>query len=284
MDLCLQIKEMPENFTASERKLASVLMADYPYAGLETIYSLAQRTHVFTPSISRFVQKLGCSGYQDFQRHLIEELKEGQQSPNDLRRPSLPVDDSFLQTFLQRTSEVYMRVGEAVTDDQFKRIGSILADRKRKIFHIGGRVSNTLAQYLSRHLRQIRKDVFHLLADSEIWPDYLLRMTSRDAIVMVDFRRYEPRLTELAERIAIERRAQIILITDKWLSPIAQRAKEVIALPIEVGTAWDTYLGAVALMEALIARVSEQDWDATQRRIGTWDKLRFTRTGTEIAP
>ena len=121
MNLCPQIKEMPENFTASERKLASVLLADYPYAGLETIYSLAQRTHVSTPSISRFVQKLGCSGYQEFQRHLIEEIKEGQQSPIDLRRRSLPVNDSFLHTFLQRTSEVYMRVGEAVTDDQFKR-------------------------------------------------------------------------------------------------------------------------------------------------------------------
>ena len=37
-------------------------------------------------------------------------------------------------------------------------------------------------------------------------------------------------------------------------------------------------------MEALIAHISEQDWDATQRRIGAWDKLRLTSTGTEIAP
>lgn len=284
MSLRLQIKEMSENFTASERKLASALLADYPYAGLETIYSLAERTHVSTPSISRFVQKIGCSGYQEFQRHLIGELKEGQQSPIDLHRRSLAVDDGFLHSFLQRTSQVYMRVGEAVTENQFRRISSILADSKRKNFHIGGRVSNALAQYLSGHLMQIRKNVFHLPSDSEFWPDYLLRMTSRDAVVMVDFRRYETRLEELAERITEERKAQIILITDNWLSPIAERAKEVIALPIEVGTAWDTYLGAMAVIEALIAHVSEHDWDATQRRLSDWDKLRITGAGANHAP
>jgi len=275
VNLSLQINEKSKDFTTAERKIAAVLLSDYPFAGLETIHVLAERAHVSAPTITRFVQKFNCNGYQEFQRCLISELKEGQQSPIDLRRRSMPVDDGFLQTFLKRSSEVYMRVGEGVTDDQFKRISGMLADRKRNNYHIGGRISDAISQYLSRHLRQIRNHVYHLPSDPEVWPEYLLRIRSRDIVVMLDFRRYEPRLLALAERAEDECGAQIILITDKWLSPIARHAKEVIALPIESGTAWDTYCGALGLIEALITHIAEQDWEATQQRIGNWDKLRL---------
>ncbi len=275
MSLSLQIKEKSKDFTKSERKIATVLLSDYPFAGLETIHALAERAHVSAPTITRFVQKFNCNGYQEFQRVLISELKEGQQSPIDLHRRLMPIDDGFLQTFVKRTSEVYTRVGEVITDDQFKRISRMLADKKRKNFHIGGRISDAISQYLSRHLRQIRNHVCHLPSDSEVWPEYLLRIRSRDIVVMIDFRRYEPRLLAFAERAEGERGAQIILITDKWLSPIARHAKEIIALPIQSGTAWDTYCGALGLIEALITYIGEQDWEATQQRISNWDKLRL---------
>ncbi len=275
MSLSLQIKEKSKDFTKSERKIATVLLSDYPFAGLETIHALAERAHVSAPTITRFVQKFNCNGYQEFQRVLISELKEGQQSPIDLHRRLMPIDDGFLQTFVKRTSEVYTRVGEVITDDQFKRISRMLADKKRKNFHIGGRISDAISQYLSRHLRQIRHHVCHLPSDSEVWPEYLLRIRSRDIVVMIDFRRYEPRLLAFAERAEGERGAQIILITDKWLSPIARHAKEIIALPIQSGTAWDTYCGALGLIEALITYIGEQDWEATQQRISNWDKLRL---------
>lgn len=281
MKLRQQIIEMSENFTTAERKLASALLADYPFAGLETIYLLAEKSHVSAPSITRFVQKLGCNGYQEFQRRLIGELKEGQQSPIDLRRRFEPVSDGFLRAFVNRTSEVHLRVCESVTDAQFERISGMLADTKRCTYFIGGRISDSLAQYLSRHLRQIRRDVYHLPSDPEVWPEYLLRMRNRDILVIVDFRRYEPRLSALAAKAAAKRGAHIVLITDKWLSPVAEHASEVLALPIESGTAWDTYCGAVALMEALITHVSEQDWGATQSRIGKWDRLRLDDNGDE---
>lgn len=34
---------------------------------------------------------------------------------------------------------------------------------------------------------------------------------------------------------------RLILITEKWLSPIAKYASEVLTVPIETGTLWDTY-------------------------------------------
>jgi spermidine synthase len=42
----------------------------------------------------------------------------------------------------------------------------------------------------------------------------------------------------------------------------------------EIGTAWDTGAGALALIEALVVTVSEQDWHRTEERLKDWDALR----------
>ncbi|MDA4847641.1 MurR/RpiR family transcriptional regulator [Hoeflea poritis] len=274
MDLRKRIEEKSQDFTANERKLAAALLADYPFAGLESIQSFAEKTYTSAPTITRFVQKLGYGGYQEFQRLLIGELKEGQQSPIELRRRTEPIKTGFLNSFLGRTADIIQQVTEVVTEEQFNRICALLADNKRSVYLVGGRISDPIAQLLARHLRQIRRDVYHVPPDPEVWPEYLLRMRAQDVLFMVDFRRYEQRLARLAKMAARKRGSQIVLVTDKWLSPISQHAAEVLPMPIESGTAWDSYCGAIALIEAMISHVAEQDWDATKKRIGDWDGFR----------
>ena len=72
-----------------------------------------------------------------------------------------------------------------------------------------------------------------------------------------------------------ERRATVVLITDRWLSPIVGVSAEVLAVPTEVGTAWDTSVAALALIEAMVADISDRDWAATRRRIESWNGLRL---------
>lgn len=269
-----KISELSETLTQSERKLVSALLLDYPFAGLMTIQELAERTTVSAPSISRFVHKLGCEGYADFQRRLIEELREGQASPLDLHPGQQLPTDGFLADYLGRIGAVVAEAADVISEAQFSRICEALGDDKRAVYVIGGRISDSVAQILSRQLRQIRRNVFHLPADPEIWPEYLLRMRSRDIFVMVDFRRYQSALTGLAEHAA-GRGASICLVTDKWISPIARHASEVVAVPIQAGSAWDSYAGAVALFEAILTSISDRDWSATERRINDWDALRI---------
>ncbi len=65
-------------------------------------------------------------------------------------------------------------------------------------------------------------------------------------------------------------------MTDKWLSPIAKFAAEVMPVPIESGTLWDTYTPALAVTEAIVTRIAEDNWDQTRDRIKSWDALRLT--------
>lgn len=284
----MRVKDMIEtasgDLTATERRLSAALLADYPFAGLEPIHELARRSSVSSPSVSRFVAKLGFQGFTEFQRRLIGELKEGDRSPAEIRRAGTPVEGAFLAAFLGRAEALLHETAASASEAQFERICDLLADPRRTIYVIGGRVSDALAQYLSRHLRQARGGVRHLPADPEFWPDALMAMRRRDVLVTVDFRRYQPSLARLAARAAATARPQIVLLTDPWLSPISAHADETLALPIESGTLWDSYAAAFAVVEALVTRVAEDGWDDVQRRFEAWDEARASLSGDRHDP
>lgn len=270
-----KIEANSDTLTPSERKLATALLSDYPYAGLISIQELAERSEVSPPSISRFVAKIGLSGYPDLQRQLVAEMRAGEQSPVDLHATSEKIEGGYLSGFLRRAATQMTSANEAVTEDQFTRICDLLNDRKRDIYAVGGRISDTIALILSFHLRQSRENVFHVPRDPDVWPEYLLRLKQGDVLFVVDFRRYQRNVVNLAEQ-ARARRAKVILMTDKGLSPAKRFASEVIAVPIDTGTVWDSYSTALAVTEAIVTRIAEETWGETSARIEAWDAARDT--------
>lgn len=269
-----RIEANAKSLTAGERKLAATLLADYPYAGLSSIQKLANRAEVSPPSISRFVAKIGLPGYQEFQDLLMAELKEGQRSPVQVHQRGRSIQGGYLSDFISRAAAQMSVSADAITEAQFDRICELLIDPKHDVYVLGGRISNTIAQHISFHLRQSRGGVYHLPENSEVWPEYLLRMKQGDLLFLVDFRRYQAALEELAAK-AVERiGARIILMTDKWKSPISRHASEILPVHIESGTLWDTYAPALSIAEAIVTRIAEDNFDVTSVRIEAWDALR----------
>lgn len=277
MQVRARIEELSDALTSAERKICAALLADYPYAGLEPIQTLAEHTQVSSPSISRFVSKLGFQGYQDFQRALIAELRKGQLSPLELHHSGRQVHGEYLEDFAARAAELLSALPQTIATAQFDRLCKLLSDDKRAVYVLGGRISDSIALYLSRHLRQVRAQVFHLPADHETWPEYLLRMRPRDVLFLVDFRRYQANLAQLAALAAKKRNVQVAVLTDKWLSPAAKHASDVFAVPIDSGTMWDSYTPALALMEAVVTKIAEDNWPKARRRIEAWDAVRLNQ-------
>jgi len=272
-------REMAQ-LTASERKIGNAVLADYPFGALQTIQELAERTGVSAPSITRFVSKIGFAGYQEFQRQLITELREGGRSPLDLKASErLGNSTTFLADYAQRIGERLTEMAASLPQEQFDRIVALVADPARSVFLLGGRISDSIAALLAIHLKQIRSKVYQLPPNPEHWPDQLLQMRKQDVLILFDFRRYQPDLAQLAGIVAGKRQPSIVLITDKWMSPIARHSDHVVALPIEIETAWDTVVCAIAFVEALIVKVSEADWPTTKKRLEAWDELRLGRPG-----
>jgi DNA-binding MurR/RpiR family transcriptional regulator len=272
--LAEDLRDRLDGLTASERRAARALLADYPMLGLATVAEFAARAGVSPPSILRFTGRLGFATYAEFQRRLREELQAQLQSPlaksGSLAEPHEPPrEGAFASAVADNVLETFRHLPGA----EFEAVAALLADRRRPVHLLGGRFTDALARYMAAHLRILRPHVRHLEGQPGNWHDQLLDMGRRDVLCVFDIRRYQDDLLALA-RAAAARQVTVVLLTDQWLSPIARVAAHVLAARVVVPSPWDSSSALLAVAEALIAGVTRRDWEASSARISSLEGIR----------
>ncbi|TIQ38578.1 MAG: MurR/RpiR family transcriptional regulator [Mesorhizobium sp.] len=259
---------------AGERRAAQTLIANYPLTGLKTVAEFSAAAGVSSPTILRFVARLGFQNYPEFQSALQDELAAQLQSPaSRTLNPASPAAGGAVSPMLEATLENMRETFRHLSDRQLADIATRLAERRGKTFLIGGRFTDPLARYMAAHLAIIQPDVYHLAGQESIWRDRLIDMGKRDVLVIFDIRRYQESLVRFAEK-AHQRGVQIVLFTDQWLSPIARFARHVIAGRTAVPSAWDSSAALFVVAETLIGAVTRQLEAAGAKRIRDLESLR----------
>jgi DNA-binding MurR/RpiR family transcriptional regulator len=261
---------------SGERRAAQALFADYPLIGLKTVAEFALRAGISSPTVLRFINRLGFHNYADFQSALQRELVQQVQSP--LLRSSIQNEtvskngmSPFVQTIVDNIEETFSHLSAP----DMQRLSKVLCDPKRRIHLLGGRFTDAIAQYMAAHLRIIRADVFHIIGQEGNWRDQLVDMGKRDVVIVFDIRRYQESLLNFSQR-ATARGVSVILFTDQWLSPIARFARQVITCRTAVPSAWDSSAALFVLVEVLVARLTAESGERASRRIADLELLRST--------
>lgn len=257
---------------AGERRAAQTLIANYPLTGLKTVAEFSAAAGVSSPTILRFVARLGFQNYPEFQSALQDELAAQLQSPAT-RTLNPSATGGAASPMLEATLDNMRETFRHLSDKQLADIAARLAERRGKTFLIGGRFTDPLARYMAAHLAIIQPDVHHLAGQESIWRDRLIDMGKRDVLVIFDIRRYQESLIRFAEK-AHERGVQIVLFTDQWLSPIARFARHVIAGRTAVPSAWDSSAALFVVAETLIGAMTRQLEAAGAKRIRDLESLR----------
>src|SRR5690606_34482246 len=254
---------------AGERRAAQALVANYPLVGLKTVAEFSQAAGVSSPTILRFVARLGFHNYAEFQAALQDELAAQLQSPAARPLGTGGTPSPMLEAMLDNMRETFRHLSDA----QIDAIAARLADSRGHMFLIGGRFTDPLARYMAAHLAIIRPNVFHLAGQESMWRDRLIDMGRRDVLLIFDIRRYQESLTGIAEK-AHRRGVQIILFTDQWLSPVTKFARHVIAGRTAVPSAWDSSAALFVVAETLIGAITRQLEADSARRLREMENLR----------
>lgn len=260
--------------TRAEKQLAETLLDNYPVSGLGSITTVAENAGVSTPTVARMVQKLGFRGFPDFQSRLHQELEATISNPiakHDRWAANAPGTHT-LNRFADAISNNLRETLTQIEPQDFDDAAALIADRKRSIYLLGGRITHALADYLFTHLQVIRPGITEIAANASAWPHYVLDMRQGDVLILFDIRRYEQEMVTLAKS-ARERGVEIILFTDRWSSPVAKSAAKVFRSQIEVPSAWDSSVVILFLIEALIEAVQSSNWDETRDRMKTLEGL-----------
>jgi DNA-binding MurR/RpiR family transcriptional regulator len=267
------IADRIDTMPAGERRAAQTLIASYPMIGLKTVADFSLQAGVSSPTILRFVSRLGFQNYPEFQSALQDELAAQLQSP--LSRTASPSarDRGQASPMLEATLENIRETFRHVSEKQMREIVIQLSNPRAKTFLIGGRFTDPVARYMAAHLTIIRPNVFHLTGQESNWRDRLIDMGKRDVLLIFDIRRYQDSLIRFAEK-AHQRGVQIVLFTDQWLSPIARFARHVIAGRTAVPSPWDSSSALFVVAEALIGEVTRELEADSARRIREMENLR----------
>jgi DNA-binding MurR/RpiR family transcriptional regulator len=255
-----------------ERRAAQALVADYPLLGLRTVAEFSQHAGVSSPTILRFIARLGFHNYAEFQATLKEELAARLQSPlSRTERPARSRGDAAAPyaATLDNIRETFRHVPQRQIDE----IVGLLANGRASVYLIGGRFTDPIARYMASHMTIIRPRVFHLSGQESNWRDRLIDMGRRDVLFVFDIRRYQDSLLHFAET-AHRRGIQIVLVTDQWLSPIARFARHVVAGRTAVPSAWDSSAALFVFAEILIADLTRRLESESGERIRELETLR----------
>ena len=266
-----RIHDAIHRLTAAEKRAARGLLGSYPTLGLAPVAEFAQQSGASSATVLRFVAQLGYKSYPDFQRALREELEERSKSPLQRSQATdgkVGDDAHFLDHFVARAVDNLRQSAALIPASEFEAVCARLAESKGTCYLAGGRFTDFLAGYLEAHLRLVRPGMRRLDGRPATRSDQLIDVRAADIAVIFDVRRYDPSLLELAADLAA-RRAQIVLITDEWMSPVSRFARFVLPCRTEAGRTWDANGSLFALVEAIIARTTELGWPTASKRMGS---------------
>ncbi len=260
--------------TPAERKLARMVLANYPVAGLGTVATLAGRATVSDPTVVRFATKLGFPSFVAFQDTLLSEVEERLRSP--LMLTGRHLGDAGLhpsQAYTRAMAELLASGEDLQQPAEFERAVEVLIACKGRVLVIGGRFSGFLAGILQAHLRQLRPGTSIVAGPAAERVDQLADMGPRDLVVVFDYRRYQSDVIAFA-RQAHGRGARLLLLTDRWGSPVAEISDVVLAAEVEAPSLFDTMVPALVQVEALVTAMAERLGPKALERIEALEAIR----------
>ncbi|MEU6716486.1 MurR/RpiR family transcriptional regulator [Nonomuraea sp. NPDC046802] len=251
-----------------ERAVVRVLLDDYPFAGLGSLRSLAERAGVSPPTASRLFDRLGYDGFAEFQaavrdgardRSRLHEFVAGAPGFPEARQAP-DGEDTALRSPEDGGSAVRQAAEElragldgtlaAVPEPLIETVATLLAT-SRTVWALGGPLSELAAEYLVRQLAALRPAARRVPDTASARAGTLLDLGPPDLVVAYDFRRYCPGTSRFA-RAARVRGARLVLVTDAWMSPLAAEAQALIRLPHEAAGPIAPLAHEIAVTELLL--------------------------------
>lgn len=269
-----QLRLNMDGYTPTERKIARVLLANYPMLGLETIAHFANCAHVSGPSILRWVARLGFDNYGAFQAKLREELEVRLQSP--LARHSTPSietgDNDFLAHFVDNLHKLMCETISHIPRSEFEGAVELLSS-PNSVWLLGGRLTHPLAEQFANHLNSMRANIHLIPQQTSNWPHTLADMRKGDTLVIFDIRRYAEDAEQFAT-LAAQRKLNIILLTDQWHSPITRVARHILPAHLAQAASWDANTPLMMLIDALIFALSRKNKISAHKRLTEIEQIR----------
>jgi DNA-binding MurR/RpiR family transcriptional regulator len=262
-DLVTRIEARGASLSPAERRVAEVVLAEPRLATFGTVADLGARAGTSGATVVRFADRLGYEGWAGLQATARAELD--QLRPATVRIREAGVDDVLAATAAREAENVH-RTLAAIDRVAFGRAVRLLSDRRRAVLVLAGAAEDGIGTALHDSLDLLRPGVGRLAGSPVSVASRLAHVDRADVLVAIDLRRYERWVVEAAAAFA-DAGGTVVALTDSLLSPLAARAEVTFSITAEGAGPFDSHVGTLALVNALVTGVAEHARTPATRRL-----------------
>jgi len=252
------IAAVSSDLTPTERRIAEEVLKEPTLLAFGTVSDLASLVGTSRPTIVRFANKLGFTGFRSLQRHVRNDLSHKLARPSErIRRGSRSVPRAK-----RRINGAIDSVFTALSGAQLSALAEPLVNANN-VWVLSGETSQAGAHAFQSGLSMVRPGV-RILEEGSLEKD-LSDAGAGDAAVVFDFFRYRRQVTS-ATRILVNAGVSVVAITDSPLSPLVELADVWSEIEIPAIGPFDSSVPVVAIAELLVSQIARilKD-DATER-------------------
>ncbi|MXP20095.1 SIS domain-containing protein [Gordonia sp. HNM0687] len=271
-----RIRQVRHTLAPGEMRVVAALTDSYPTAGLVPIAQLAAEADVSAPTALRLVGKLGFSGYGAFQEALREEVQTRLFSPVAVypdADESVAEESALSSAATLYTDGLRSTIGSLVVSELQEAVSAV-ADPANSVMCVGGRFSSVLATQLARYLHMLRTDVVEVPPNSGDQMAAQIDVGTQTVVILFDYRRYQHATIDWG-MAAADRGAQLILVTDRYLSPLASLATWVFPTSHAGPGPFDSMTHGFMLVELLVSLVAKELGGPARDRLAGFEELQL---------
>ncbi|MGM3225022.1 MurR/RpiR family transcriptional regulator [Dickeya zeae] len=207
---------------------------------------LARLSGVSKATVSRLFRRLGYTSY----REMRDELRTLRQSGMPLtdNRDAVQGNTLLARHYKQEMANLTQWVNQ-IDPQQFGAVIGAL-QQARRVCILGLRNSYPVALHLRQQLLQIRPQVPLLAQPGQTLAEELADLDEQDVVIVVAFRR-RPRLIQPLLQQLHTRQIPVLLLCEPQVHALPPLASWVLSAPLDSVSAFDSYAGAMSLVNLI---------------------------------
>lgn len=254
-DILARINSGFASLSKGQKILATYIIEHYELAVFMNAHQLGEAVGVSESTVVRFASAIGYEGFPQFSKALEDYYKNHinrvQNVGNKYGKSS---QSEVINSVMMADIEKLQHTMANLDVNAFDLAVNYILDA-RKVYVVGLRTCEPLAEFLAFYLNMIREDVIMLktTSASEMF-EQMIRINEQDCIIGISFPRYSMRTLKAME-FANDRNAKVITITDSVRSPMNLYSSCNLLARSDMVSIVDSLVAPLSLINALVVEL-----------------------------
>ncbi|MFE1630088.1 MurR/RpiR family transcriptional regulator [Brevibacillus reuszeri] len=254
--------------TKQQKKVAEHLLENPELFMNNTASSVGEQIGVSETTIIRFCYALEYSGFSQLQKEVFAEQLRNEKNALTHHQETAKRFKNNQHFFTEVVKESLDRIEGmlgTISETAFEKVLQSIS-KSKKVLTVGLRSSYAPAHWLAFSLRMLCEDAQVYNQNTDDIVQLSSRMDKQWVLIAFSFKRYSKETLDIV-RIAKNKGAYIVAITDDVLAPVSQNADIVLQVPSTDSSTLDVTPPLFVLLHAIVAGMSVIDSEQVRQRI-----------------